>query len=121
ELATQIFADNIDFDRPLIERRQELERLVADVGPLGPPLPTSSIVSAATPADVTWSIPADNGELLCMIHLTPVEPARIQEFVVQAIPAATPRSAAPIDISPRRTDLGEAHLTSIFNTTVRVP
>jgi hypothetical protein len=56
-----------------------------------------------------------------MIHLTPVNPARIQEFVVQAIPAGRPRSARPIDISPRRPRLGEAFLGQMGNVRVLVP
>ena len=53
--------------------------------------PRPEIVSAVTPADVTWSIPGLNGELLCMIHLTPVEPVQVQELVVKAFPADRPR------------------------------
>jgi len=70
---------------------------------------------------VTWSIPGARGELLCMIHLTPVNPARIQEFVVQAIPAGRPRSARPIDISPHRPGLGEAFLGQMGNVRVLLP
>jgi len=51
----------------------------------------------------------------------PVNPARIQEFVVQAIPAGRPRSARPIDISLRRPGLGEAFLGQVSNVRVLVP
>ncbi|HTI21641.1 MAG TPA: serine hydrolase domain-containing protein [Kutzneria sp.] len=114
ELAARIFAENIDFDRPLSQRRAELDQLVAEVGPLlaGP----SAVVSAATAADVTWSIPGERGELLCMIHLTPVEPARIQEFVVKAVPAGRPRP----DIALQRR-FGDAYLTPSANVRVRFP
>jgi CubicO group peptidase (beta-lactamase class C family) len=120
-LASRILADNVGFDRPLPARRAEIERLVADVGPLLDPLPRSGIVSAVTPADVTWSMPGRNGELLCMIHLTPVEPAQVQELVVKAYPATRPRSAIPVDISPRRAQLGEAFITPTTNVRVQVP
>lgn len=121
DLAAQVFAENVDFDRPLGERRAEIERLVEQVGPLAAPRPVSDVVSAVTAADVTWSIPGEKGELLCMIHLTPVEPARVQEFVVRAVPAGTPRSAAPVDISPRRASLGETYLGPLPNTRVNLP
>lgn len=121
DLAARIFADNVDFDRPLAQRRAEIEDLVKQVGPLAAPRPASDIVSAATRADVTWSIPGENGELICMIHLTPVDPAQIQEFVVKAVPAGTPRSAAPVDISPRRANLGDAFLSPLPNTRVLLP
>lgn len=121
DLAADVFAENVDFDRSLGERRAEVERLVGEVGPLADPRPVSDVVSAVTPADVTWSIPGENGELLCMIHLTPVEPARVQEFVVKAVPAGTPRSAAPMDISPRRANLGDAYLGPLPNVRVVLP
>jgi len=120
-LADRIFAENVDFDRPLKERRAEIGQLVGEIGPLGDPTPVTDIVSAATSADVTWSIPGARGELLCMIHLTPVNPARIQEFVLQAIPAGRPRSARPIDLSPRRPGLGEAFLGQMSNVRVLLP
>lgn len=121
ELAARIFAGNVDFDRPLAQRRADIERLTAEVGPLLAPGPASGIVSSVTPADVTWSIPGENGELLCMIHLTPVEPAQIQEIVVRAFPADRPRAAVPADISARRTALGEAFITPVTNVRVRFP
>jgi CubicO group peptidase (beta-lactamase class C family) len=121
DLAARILADNVDFDRPLAQRREEIERLAGDVGPLLPPGSVSGIVSSVTAADVTWSIPGERGELLCMIHLTPVEPAQIQEIVVRAFPADRPRAAIPVDISARRTGLGEAFITPITNVRVELP
>lgn len=121
ELAAQILSDNVDFDRPLTARRAEIADLIGEIGPLIDPRPTVDIVSAATAADITWSIPGERGELICMIHLTPVSPARIQEIVVRAVPAGTPRSAAPVDISARRAGLGEAFLSASINTRVILP
>lgn len=121
ELASHVLASNVDFDRPLSERRAEIERLVEDVGPLLGPRPRPEIVSAVTPADITWSIPGQNGELLCMIHLTPVEPVQVQELVVKAFPPDRPRAAIPVDISPRRAQSGEAYITPITNVRILVP
>jgi CubicO group peptidase (beta-lactamase class C family) len=121
ELASRVLAPNVDFDRPLPERRAEIERLVDEVGPLLDPGPRPEIVSAVTSADVTWSIPGRGGELLCMIHLTPVEPAQVQELVVKAFPAGRPRAAIPADISPRRAQLGDAYITPITNVRILVP
>ena len=118
-LADQIFADNIDFDQPLSQRRDDIARLVAQVGPLLESR-TPSIVASSTAADITWSIPGERGELLCMIHLTPVEPARIQEFAVTAAPQGRPRSAGPQDILIQRR-LGDAYLTPTRNVRVRFP
>jgi CubicO group peptidase (beta-lactamase class C family) len=117
-LAVEIFADNVDFDRPLSERRKEIESLVEEIGPLLEPRGAPELVSAVTPADITWSLPGENGELICMIHLTPVEPAQIQEIVVQAFGRSRPRAARPIDISPRRAQWGEAFITAATNVEV---
>ncbi len=117
-LAAEIFADNVDFDRPLTERRKEIETLAGQVGPLLAPRAEPDLVSAVTPADVTWSIPGENGELICMIHLTPVEPAQIQEIVVHASDRSRPRASRPVDISPRRAQWGEAFITSVTNVEV---
>lgn len=121
DLAARIFADNVNFDHPLVQRRAEIGRLVADVGPLLAPGASSGIVSSVTSADVTWSIPGQRGELLCMIHLTPVEPAQIQEIVVKAFPADRPRAATPVDISARRAQLGEAFIAPMTNVRVEFP
>jgi CubicO group peptidase (beta-lactamase class C family) len=118
-LAAEVFADNVDFDRPVTERRKEIEALVEEVGPLLPPREEPEIISAITPADVTWSIPGQNGELICMIHLTPVEPAQVQEIVVQASSRSQPRATRPIDISPRRAPWGDAFISAQTNVEVR--
>ncbi|MFC0430792.1 hypothetical protein [Kutzneria buriramensis] len=55
-----------------------------------------------------------------MIHLTPVEPARIQEFTVKAVPAGRPRSAGSTNISLQRR-FGEAYLTPAANVRIRFP
>lgn len=120
-LADTVLAENVAFDRSLEERRADVERLVAEVGPLLPPRPAADIVSAATAADVTWSIPGERGELLCMIHLTPVSPARVQELVVRAVRYDAPRATRPGDISARRARLGPVHVTPATNVRVRFP
>jgi CubicO group peptidase (beta-lactamase class C family) len=119
-LAAVIFADNVDFDRPLSDRRKEIEALVSEVGPLLAPRAEPELVSAVTPADITWSIPGEHGELICMIHLTPVEPAQIQEIAVTACGRSRPRASRPIDISPRRREWGEAFITPMTNVEVRM-
>lgn len=121
ELAAEILSANVHFDRPLAQRRTEIADMVEEIGPLVGAPPAVNIVSAATSADITWSIPGERGELICMIHLTPVQPARIQEIVVRAVPSGTPRSAAPVDISPRRAGLGAAFISPVTNVRVVVP
>ncbi|WP_426621233.1 serine hydrolase domain-containing protein [Microbacterium sp. As-52] len=116
--AAAIFADNIDFDRPLPQRRAAIDELIAQVGPLLRDRGAPEVVSAATPADITWSIPAERGELICMIHLTPVRPAQIQEFEVIAVERSVPRAARPTDISARRRAYARPTVSSMPNTRV---
>lgn len=118
DAATAIFADNVDFDRPLLQRRAAIDELIALVGPLRDDLGTPEVVSAATPADITWSIPGERGELICMIHLTPVRPAQIQEFEVVAVDRSVPRAARPTDISARRRAYARPTVSSLPNTRV---
>jgi len=119
--AARLFAENIDFDRPLVDRRLEIDRLTAEVGPLLESRPLTDVVSAATPADVTWSIPGERGHLLCMVHLNQLDPPKVQEFVVRAIASGTPESAVPSDISPRREGFGDTVLVASSNVRVVVP
>jgi CubicO group peptidase (beta-lactamase class C family) len=114
-LAAEIFSDNVDLERSLGERRKEIEALVDKVGPLLEPRDEPAVISAVTPADVTWSIPGMNGELICMIHLTPVGPARVQEIVVSAGSRTEPRVVRPVDLSGRRTRWGDAFISAQTN------
>ncbi len=120
DIADQLFAENVEFDRPVAERRAEIDELVGRVGPLGVSRPVHEVLSAATAADVTWSIPGERGELICMVHMNGLDPPQVQEFVVVAVPSDRPRSAAPMDISPRRAGLGDASLSAAPNVRVLV-
>jgi CubicO group peptidase (beta-lactamase class C family) len=120
-VADQLFANNVEFDRPIAIRRAEIDALVAQVGPLSAPRPVHEVLSAATAADVTWSIPGARGELICMVHLNELDPPQVQEFVVLAVSSDRPRSATPLDISPRRTALGDASMSAAPNVRVVVP
>jgi hypothetical protein len=121
ESAEALFAENIEFDRPLVERRAEIDAFVAAIGPLRDSRPLYEVLSAATAADVTWSIPGERGELICMVHLNELDPPRVQEFVLKAVTSDKPRSATPFDISPRRAAMGEASLSAAPNARVVVP
>lgn len=94
--AVEAFAPNVAFDRPLEDRRADIERQIAEIGPLTPPRADRArpdLVVAASPAHVTWAIGAQRGELLCHIHVTPLREARIQALEVVARPYDVPREA----------------------------
>jgi hypothetical protein len=119
ELANDVFAANVDFDHPLRERHQEIVALVEQVGPLLPAAAEPEIVSVVSPADVTWAIPGAKGELIVMIHLTPVHPSQVQEIVVKAATREQPRALRPVDISARRAEWGDAAITPMTNTRIK--
>jgi CubicO group peptidase (beta-lactamase class C family) len=99
-VAERVLAANVDIDRPLAERRAEIEKLVSEVGPL---LPSRLVVAAASPADVSWLIAGERGALLCRIHVTPVDPVQVQSFVVRRIRSDQPWAAALAALSGQRT------------------
>jgi hypothetical protein len=119
--ANQLFAENIDFDRPIVDRRAEIDTFVAEIGPLIDSRPLHEVLSAATAADVSWSIPGERGEIVCMVHLNELDPPRVQEFVLRAVPSDKPRSATPFDISPRRAAMGDVSLSAAPNARVIIP
>lgn len=114
ELADRVLAANIDFDRPIAQRRAAIEDAIAQVGPLREPRERPDILSATTPADVSWSIPGERGELICSIHLTPTRAAQIQELEVTAAPYDVSRTARPFDVS-RKARRGVPTLASDLN------
>lgn len=121
ELAARILADNIDFDRPIARRRAAIAELIEQIGPLRERSDQQpDVLSAETPADVTWSIPGARGELICSIHLTPTRPAQLQELEVAAAAYTTPRSGRPTDVS-RKARRGVPLLSSVPNTRVVWP
>lgn len=81
-LAVRIFADNVDFDRPLTQRRTEIEENVMGLGAL---LDHTVVVGAASPADVTWLVQGEHGAMICRIHVTPLNPIQIQTLTVMRI------------------------------------
>ena len=121
ELAARTLADNIDFDRPIARRRAAIAELIEQIGPLRERSDQQpDVLSAETPADVTWSIPGARGELICSIHLTPTRPAQLQELEVAAAAYTTPRSGRPTDVS-RKARRGVPLLSSVPNTRVVWP
>jgi hypothetical protein len=117
DLAARVFAANVAFDRPLAERREEIASHVAAVGPLRDVRPLSDMVSAASPAHVTWVIDGERGELRCSLHLTPTRTPQIQELTVQAQTFDLPRVSRGDSLLPGR----RRAVTSLVNALVQLP
>ena len=87
-LAAEVFADNVDLDRPLAERRAELEQIRERFGPLQP-LPGSP--TEPTPAQCSWWMQGPGGRVRLDILLTPQRPPRVQTLIVTPAPQPSAR------------------------------
>jgi CubicO group peptidase (beta-lactamase class C family) len=96
ELAAVLFADNVDLDRPLVQRRAELEQLRERLGPLEPD--PAAPVDQPSPAQCAWWMRGPGGRVRLEIQLTPQRPPRVQTLSVTPAPepAAQLREAAEL-------------------------
>lgn len=77
-LARSIFADNVELDSSLAQRRERLGAALAVCGPVLPLAGTGGI--SATAARLEWTMPAVRGGLRCIISLTPLHNPRVQSL-----------------------------------------
>jgi CubicO group peptidase (beta-lactamase class C family) len=84
-IATELFADNVELDRPLPQRRAELELLRDRMGrPFGPD-PTVA-VEHPSPAQCSWWLRGPEGRARLEVMLTPQHPPRVQSLAVHFVP-----------------------------------
>jgi CubicO group peptidase (beta-lactamase class C family) len=84
-LADQLFTDNVAEDVPYAERAAHIARTLGLVGDVDwTASPTD--VSANSPAQLTWCLPAARGRLRFEMLLAPTTPALIQRLTVTALP-----------------------------------
>jgi hypothetical protein len=81
-LAKRIFAENVEMDRSLHERRRDLNGIFSEIGRLvAPPL----MVASPSPAEAVWLVQAERGHLLGRIRVTPVHPTQIQKLELKGV------------------------------------
>lgn len=127
DLAAALFADNVDLDRPLVQRRTELEQLRERLGALEPD--PASPVDQPSPAQCAWWMQGPGGRVRLEILLTPQRPPRVQSLTVTPAPqpAQDLRAAAELvvgelaepcprwpDELPTDTDLDRGELTRML-------
>jgi len=83
-LAAQIFSENVGLDIPFRERAASIETLVGEVGRLGE-FVGIILEKSDSPLHLVWKIPANQGELICEIRLTPNFHPQIQTFRVKIL------------------------------------
>lgn len=91
--ARVLFADNVEQDAPLDQRRRELSALLNQTGPLD--WGHRSGTEHPTPAQARWTIPGAAANLQCSLEMTPVRPERVQRLEFSVTPAETPCHAEP--------------------------
>lgn len=83
-LAAEIFSENVGLDIPFRERAASIETLVGEVGGLGE-FAGIILEKSDSPLHLVWKIPANQGELICEIRLTPNFHPQIQTFRVKIL------------------------------------
>ena len=83
-LAAEIFSENVGLDIPFRERAASIETLVGEVGGLGE-FAEIILEKSDSPLHLVWKIPANQGELICEIRLTPNFHPQIQTFRVKIL------------------------------------
>jgi CubicO group peptidase (beta-lactamase class C family) len=99
DLAATLFADNVDLDRPLAQRRDELAQVREWLGTLAPD-PTAP-VDQPSPSQCAWWLRGPGGRVRLEILLTPQLPPRIQALNLTLAPEPTPalRAAAELVVA----------------------
>jgi hypothetical protein len=95
DLASEVFAFNVDLDDPLERRRAEIERILERHGALSPDPDLS--VESDSPAHLVWWLRGDRGgRVRVEILLTGERPPRVQTFELRAVPDPSPAMAEAI-------------------------
>jgi hypothetical protein len=83
ELAAQVFEENVALDIPYSERRQQIERLVSELGGLSDSTEMQIKGDRSdSPLHMIWTIAAARGSISCEIRLSPKTPSLIQTFLI---------------------------------------
>jgi CubicO group peptidase (beta-lactamase class C family) len=99
DLAAALFADNVDLDRSLDQRRAELEQVRVLLGTLAPD-PTAA-VDQPSASQCAWWLRGPGGRVRLEILLTPQLPPRVQTLNVTLAPDPAPalRAAAELVVA----------------------
>lgn len=75
-LARSIFAENVELDIPMAERRGSLAGLLEQLGPLLEE--PGSAGYSSNPAQLEWTMPATRGRLKCSFSLSPLDAPEVR-------------------------------------------
>ena len=95
DLASQIFAPNVDLDQPLAQRRADIARLRERIGPFHPDAQRPA--ECDSPAHCQWWLTGEHGTAAVSIKLAPLRQPLVQQLQVAVPPAAGSPLAAALD------------------------
>jgi hypothetical protein len=125
--ARHLFADNVDADEPLAQRRDRVQAIAETLGPLTPD--ENQPVQHRSPAHARWWLAGPGGRVRVEILLTPQRPPRVQTLTLTPVPHPPPtvrRAADTVvaafdadppgwpDSLPTTVDLDRAALTRLL-------
>jgi CubicO group peptidase (beta-lactamase class C family) len=84
DLASRVFAGNVDMDEPLVNRRANVERIREQIGELSPDQP--SAVEVTSPAGITWWMRGKHGRVKVEIRMNPEMYPEIQTLELTVVP-----------------------------------
>jgi CubicO group peptidase (beta-lactamase class C family) len=93
ELASRLFAMNVELDEPLAERRATFERLREVHGPLAADEQTP--IESYSPANLAWWMAGERGRVRVEILLDPERPPLVQSLDISSVPDP-PRELAAV-------------------------
>lgn len=94
DLARSVFAENVEQDEAISDRRRGLQRALATVGPLRHDAGEPGL--SVTAARLEWVIPGTRGALNCELALTPEAVPKVQTLVFSAVTSAPADANAPV-------------------------
>ncbi len=96
DVAARLFSPNVDLDRPLEQRRADVDRLRERIGEFGQP--PGRAAECDSPAHCRWWLTGPGGSVAVQIKLAPLQEPLVQQLELPVPPAAGSVLAETIDV-----------------------
>jgi hypothetical protein len=107
DVAGQIFAPNVDLDRPLAQRRAEVEKLRERIGPFA--ADPNRPAEFDSPAHCRWWLTGEAGTVAVQIKLAPLRKPVVQQLDIAVPPAPGSPLAGALDLLKGALNAAEPH------------
>jgi hypothetical protein len=95
ELATRLFAMNVELDEPLADRRRHWAELARRLGPLRPD--DTEPITSTSPAHAVWWLRGPGGRVRVELRLDPQRPSRVQSVALTGAADLSPAMDRIVD------------------------